>query len=123
MNDVVFVAVGGAVGAIARFWIVGVIQQRTRSVLPIGTMVVNVAGSLLLGLLVGLHLRYGLSDTATLAAGVGFCGAFTTFSTLMYETTRLAQTGAYRQAVRSLSLNFVLGGVAATVGLLATGAL
>lgn len=121
--DVLLVLVGGGFGAIARYQLDGLIQDHMHGAMPVGTLVINVSGSLLLGLLVGLHLQYGLSASAVLVAGTGFCGAFTTFSSLMYETTRLAQDGAYRQATRTLSLNVVLGCGAAAFGLLVTGAL
>lgn len=123
MISVLVVVIGGALGAIARYWLDGLIQDHTHGAMPVGTLVVNVSGSLVLGVLVGLHLNYGLPATIELAAGLGFCGAFTTFSSLMYETTRLAQDGAYREATLSLSLNVVLGGIAAALGLLVTGAL
>lgn len=123
MINVLVVLLGGALGALARYQLDGLIQDHTHGAMPVGTLVINVSGSLVLGLLVGLRLQQGLSATVVLAAGTGFCGAFTTFSSLMYETTRLAQDGAYRQAARTLSLNVVLGGGAAALGLVVTGAL
>lgn len=123
MINVLVVLLGGAAGALACYQLDGLIQDHTRGAMPVGTLVINVSGSLMLGVLVGLHLRHGLSAVTELAAGTGFCGAFTTFSSLMYETTRLAQDGAYRQAARTLSLNLVLGGAAAALGQFATGAL
>lgn len=123
MINVLVVLLCGALGALARYQLDGLIQDHTHGAMPVGTLVINVSGSLVLGLLVGLRLQHGLSATVVLAAGTGFCGAFTTFSSLMYETTRLAQDGAYRQAARTLSLNVVLGGGAAALGLVVTGAL
>jgi len=123
MINVLVVLIGGALGALARYQLDGLIQDHTHGAMPVGTLVINVSGSLVLGLLVGLRLQHGMSATVELAAGTGFCGAFTTFSSLMYETTRLAQDGAYRQAARTLSLNVVLGGGAAALGLVVTGAL
>lgn len=120
---VLVVLVGGALGAIARYQLDGLIQDHTHSAMPVGTLVINVSGSLVLGVLVGLRLDHTLGATVELAAGTGFCGAFTTFSSLIYETTRLAQDGAHREAIRSISLNVVLGCAAAAVGLLVTGAL
>ena len=123
MTSVLVVAIGGALGAIARYLLDGLIQERVHSAMPVGTLVINVSGSLVLGVLVGLQLNHGLPATIELAGGTGFCGAFTTFSSLMYETIRLAQDGAHREATLTLSLNVVLGGIAAALGLLVTGAL
>lgn len=123
MIVVIVVVVCGAFGSIARYQLDGFIQNHTQGALPFGTLIINVIGSLILGTLVGLHLRHGLPDTIELAIGTGFCGGFTTFSSLMYESTQLAQEGAHRQAVQILSLNMILGGLAAAIGLVATGAL
>jgi CrcB protein len=116
------VAICGALGAVSRFQLDGFIQNRVRGMMPVGTLIINVIGSFILGMFVGLHLRHGLSNTIELAIGTGFCGGFTTFSSLMYESTQLAQEGAHRQAVRILSLNLILGSFAAAIGLAATGA-
>ena len=123
MISILVVMLGGAIGAIARYQLDGLIQDHTHGSLPIGTLVINVSGALALGILVGLRIEHGLPATLELAAGTGFCGAFTTFSSLMYESTRLTQDGAYRAATRTLSLNLVLGGAAACLGLLVTSAL
>lgn len=123
MIGVLVVLIGGAVGAIARYQLDGLIQDHSHGAMPVGTLVINVSGALALGILVGLRIQHGLPATVELAGGTGFCGAFTTFSSLMYEATRLAQDGAYSAATRTISLNILLGGAAATVGLLVTGAL
>ena len=123
MISILVVMFGGAIGAIARYQLDGLIQDHTHGALPIGTLVINVSGALALGILIGLRIEHGLPATLELAAGTGFCGAFTTFSSLMYESTRLAQDGAYRAATRTLSLNLALGGAAACLGLLVTSAL
>lgn len=120
---VVAVLAGGAIGALARYQLDGLIQDHVHGALPVGTLVINVAGSLMLGLFIGLTIGHHLNATTELALGTGFCGAFTTFSSLMFETTRLAQEGALNEATRTLSLNVVLGGLAAAVGLLITGVL
>jgi CrcB protein len=73
---------GGAVGALARYAVGATIERRA-----LDTLVVNVLGSFALGVV----LAVGFGDTATLAAGVGFCGAFTTFSSFAVESVRLAE--------------------------------
>lgn len=107
------VALAAAVGAPARYaadvWIAG----RTGGLFPWGTLFVNVSGSFLFGLLVGSS-----SGNLRTIAGTGFCGAFTTFSTMSYETVRLAEDGSYFEAVGNIAINLVIGLLAALVGLL-----
>jgi CrcB protein len=87
------IAVGGAIGAVARFEVGRVIQPAGAGAFPWATLVINVAGSLLLG----FTYRYvdAMSEAAQLRAfiGVGFCGGFTTFSTFSYDAVRLLQDG------------------------------
>jgi len=109
------VAAGGALGAPARYLLDKAVSSRVRTSFPLGTFAINVAGSLLLGLLTGLALRGALPAESTAFVATGFCGAFTTFSTWTFETVELFEQGAYLQA----GLN-VLGSLAA--GLLAAAA-
>jgi CrcB protein len=113
-----FVA-AGAVGAPARYLLDDAISSRTQGVFPWGTLVVNVSGSFLLGLLTGLALFHGFPATPKLILGTGFCGAYTTFSTFTYETVRLAEEGAVNEAVRNAVASLVLGAGAAAAGLAA----
>jgi CrcB protein len=78
----IFVAVGGFFGAIARFWI-GVLFNKVS--FPFGTLFVNAVGAFLLGLLIG----HGIEGKWLLLCGTGFLGAFTTFSTWMLETSKM----------------------------------
>jgi CrcB protein len=111
--------VAGAVGAPARYLLDDAISSRTQGVFPWGTLVINVSGSFLLGLLTGLALFHGFPATPKLILGTGFCGAYTTFSTFTYETVRLAEEGAVNEAVRNALASLVLGAAAAAVGLAA----
>ena len=93
------VAFGAALGGVARYYLASALQQRLGATFPWGTLVVNVSGSLLLGVLI----RYAL---ATLTVSVemrallttGFCGGYTTFSTYSYETATLLEDGQYGRA-------------------------
>jgi len=106
------VALGAAVGAPARYFTDRYVQSRTESVFPWGTLVVNVAGSLTLGALVGS----GASGTLAALAGVGFCGALTTFSTLGYETHRLMRDRSMLLAAGNVVGSLVAGLAAASIG-------
>lgn len=107
MWRVLLVAVGGVVGAIARYWMAGVVQQLNGTDFPIGTLAVNLLGSFVVGVVMALSLERGLinADIRILLA-VGLCGGFTTMSTFSYETLALLRDG---EAV------LALGNVAVTV--------
>jgi CrcB protein len=112
----VVVGLAGAVGAAARFLLDGAVQDRSSGSFPFGTFTVNGVGSLILGVVTGLAWYHGLGGRAHTVVGVGFCGAFTTWSGVTWETVRLAGDGLGRQALLS-----VFGGVAAALALAALG--
>ena len=93
------VAFGAALGGVARYYLASALQQRLGATFPWGTLVVNVSGSLLLGVLI----RYALA-TPTVSVEMrallttGFCGGYTTFSTYSYETATLLEDGQYGRA-------------------------
>jgi fluoride exporter len=107
------VAVGAIVGAPLRYLADRAISARSRSVFPYGTVAVNLAGSALLGFLAGLPASHGLMALA----GVGFCGALTTYSTFGYETVRLAGAGPRHAAVANVVVSIAAGLAAAYGGL------
>lgn len=117
MSGALLVAVAGGAGAAARFWVDGTVRARRTTVLPLGTVVVNVSGSLLIGLVAGLHLYAGLPATAVLLLATGFCGGYTTFSAAAVEAVRLAQAGEHVRAVASLVGTLVLTVLAVAAGL------
>lgn len=112
--SVLFVAGGGFAGAILRYLIDRRIQRRSGSDFPFGTLTVNVAGSLLLGLFTGLALLTPLR----LTLATGLCGALTTYSTFGYETVRLVTDGARWHAAVNVVGTLVACLAAAGVGLL-----
>jgi CrcB protein len=99
------VAVLGGVGAILRFRLDGLVQMRFDTRFPLGTLVVNGLGSLLLGLLIGLDL----TGDDMLLAGAATLGSFTTFSTWMLETERLAEDGESGLALANIVGSIALG--------------
>lgn len=93
MTPLLFVAVAlaGGAGAALRLFLDGIVRARVKTSLPVGTLLINVVGSLLLGLLTGLTLAAWLPEAWHLVLGGGLMGGFTTFSTASVETVRLAQ--------------------------------
>src|SRR5699024_8463693 len=110
------VAVFGAAGTVCRYWLDRLVLAHTRSSVPLGTALVNVTGSLLLGLLSGFVASGLLPEAVALAIGGGFVGGYTTFSTAMFETVMLLRT---RRPIAGLCYGIVplvLSIVAAAVG-------
>lgn len=124
MSAAVVLALGvaGGLGSVARFVLDGAIRSRMRGPFPVGTMAVNITGSLLLGLLTGLVLGAALPHTWTLIGGTGFLGGYTTFSTASNETVRLLQDGRIRAALLcglgTASTAFAAAGLGLSVGVL-----
>jgi CrcB protein len=106
------VAVLGGFGALARFGLTLLVADRLHPHLPAGTLVVNVSGAFLFGLLVGS----GVDGDARLLLGAGALGSYTTFSTWMVETQRIEEAGRRRIAVANVVLSIVLGLAAAALG-------
>ena len=88
---VLLLALAGGVGAGLRFIVDGLIRAKARTALPVGTMLINISGSLLLGLLTGLVAGHYTDSAVGLILGTGFLGGYTTFSTANFETVRLVQ--------------------------------
>ncbi len=109
------VGAAGAMGAVVRYLVDHLVGARASGVFPWGTLVVNVSGSFLAGGVAALvAIEVVGSDLAMVAAG-GFLGAYTTFSTAMYETVRLLEDGARQRAVSNLVVP-LLGSVLAATG-------
>lgn len=102
----------GGVGAVARFQVDRVVTARAGGSFPAGTLVVNISGATILGILAGV----ALPPAEALLAGTGLVGAYTTFSTWMLETVRLAEENQLRRAVVNVVVSIVLGVVAAACG-------
>jgi len=93
------VAIGAALGGVARYYLASALQQRLGATFPWGTLVVNVSGSLLLGVLIRYALvTPSMSVEMRALLTTGFCGGYTTFSTYSYETATLLEDGQYGRA-------------------------
>ena len=113
MSVLVVLAVGlvGGLGAIARFTLDGAVTARLGRQLPFGTLAVNISGALVLGLLAAT-----LSGDAYRIAGTGFLGAYTTFSTWMFESHRLGEDGRLRAGALNIAVSLALGLTASWLG-------
>jgi CrcB protein len=109
--------VAGAFGAVTRYGIDALVQERVARDRPWGTFAINVSGSFVLGLLTGLALYHGLGHTPKVVLGTGFCGAFTTFSTFAFETVRLVEEGELTAAAANVAGSVVIAVLAAALGI------
>ena len=115
MRTIVAIAVAGALGSLARYGLDGAVSRRFPTSFPWGTFVVNISGAFVLGFLLTLMTeQLTTAPWVRSALAIGFLGAYTTFSTLQYETYRLLEDGALALALAAAN---VLGSAAA--GLLA----
>lgn len=114
----VWIALAGAVGTLARYGLGGLIQHTVGSLFPWGTVVVNLLGCLAFGLVIAiLGERFTFSGELRMILLTGFMGAFTTFSTFMYETEQLLADSQWGLALGNLALQNGVGLVAIFVGL------
>jgi CrcB protein len=110
------VAVAGGAGATLRALVIHHVGVRRPDPLPLGTLIVNASGSLLLGILTGLSLYHGLGSHLLAVIGTGLCGGYTTWSTASWETIHLLHTGH-----RTTAIVYTVGGLAVCLAFAAAG--
>lgn len=112
---ILYIAIAGVVGTLSRYGLEGWIQSRTASGFPLGTLTVNLSGSMILGFVVRIATGTALiSPDVRAALTIGFCGAFTTMSTFSYESVALLNDGDYVRAALYMGAT-ILGCVAAVI--------
>jgi fluoride exporter len=116
MTLALVVALVAAVGASCRYVVDQFIQHQHDSVFPWGTFAINIVGSFVLGVVTGSVSHHGLSATAAAVIGAGFCAGFTTFSTWMWETLALSESGAMLEATLNVVGSLAVGLAAAAAG-------
>jgi CrcB protein len=117
------VGIGGFAGAVTRWLVDAWVSTRNPTAFPLGTLVINVTGSFVLGLLFAWVIERGVLPAEVRAPlMIGFLGAYTTFSTFMLESWRLVEDGAWVLALANLGGSVLLG-LAAVLGGLAVGRL
>ncbi len=118
VEKLLLIGVGAALGANARFWLGAWAIERFGELFPIGTLLVNVAGSLLLGLFAGIGVSRasGMPGGLSFLVAVGFLGSFTTFSTFSVETFLLLESGRWGVAAGNILANNLLSLTCAGAG-------
>ncbi len=102
--------IGGVTGTLARYLLAGTVYGILGSTFPYGTLVVNIIGCFLIGFLAAVaEDKFLLSPNARLLLMVGFCGAFTTFSTFMFETVNLLRDGETMRAFMNIAGSIIIG--------------
>jgi CrcB protein len=110
MIKILYLIIGGTVGTISRYGLTGLVHKALGSEFPYGTLAVNTAGCFIIGFLVALsENKFVLGVNARVLLMIGFCGAFTTFSTFMLETSNLMDNGEMMRAFMNLLLSIVIG--------------
>jgi len=113
------VGVGGFLGANARFGVARIVGASVDTRFPLGTFLINVSGSFVLGILgaIATQKMFPASDAMRLALGVGFLGAYTTFSTFEFETHALLEDGSWLIATANVALSVAVGLIAVRAGI------
>ena len=110
MTTYLLIALGGAAGAVLRYWVDTTVSRWTGATFPYGTLVVNLSGSFALGLLFAIVIeRSLLPPELRPALMIGVLGAYTTFSTWMLESWRLVEDGAWLHALANIGGSALLG--------------
>ncbi len=117
MMEVLCIGLGGFLGANARYFLSLWCASQFGPTFPYGTLIINVSGSFVLGVILGMVEVRTVAPLFRLAAGVGFLGAYTTFSTYTVETIRLVETGSFLLAFLNAAGSVATGLVAAIAGL------
>ena len=119
MIKIISLIVGGALGITLRYFFSGTIYRLTGSDFPYGTLAVNVAGCFIIGFLVSItETRFILGPNSKVFLMIGFCGAFTTFSTFILETANLLKDGQASRAFLNLFISLIIGFVFLRAGMI-----
>ena len=109
MLKILYIALGGALGSLSRYWLSGLIHFYFSSSFPRGTLIVNLTGSLIIGLLWGISDIVIINPNIKLFFFVGILGSFTTFSTFTLENFNLLRENEYGLVLLNVLLSLILG--------------
>jgi CrcB protein len=117
-KTIVYVAIGSAIGGVGRFLIQEFIQKRVESTFPYGTLIVNLTGCFIIGIVVGLADKGNiLSPQSRIFLAAGFCGGFTTFSSFISENRSMLQDGELLNTFIYIGASVIVGLVATALGI------
>ncbi|WP_298843870.1 fluoride efflux transporter CrcB [Clostridium sp.] len=119
MRKYIFIAIGGMLGAILRYFIKNIHIYHYKEVIPINTLLINISGTFLLSLILTVAYEiYVIDADIRLGIATGFLGAFTTFSTLCKETVNLMKQGDYYSSISYIGFSAMFGLAAAYFGVI-----
>lgn len=121
--QLIFVGIAGSLGALSRYVIGRYVAERAGSQFPLGTLIINVTGAFIIGLLFSLAAHKLISTALQTLLATGFLGGYTTFSTMSWEGMQLARGGSMRVSMLYLGGSLLLGLIAATLGIMLGGLL
>ncbi len=113
----VLLVLAGALGALLRYEVELAVRRHVGPAFPYGTLLINVSGAFVLGILAGLAAHRGIPSSVVTVVGTGLLGAYTTFSTFSVDTVGLAERGRVRAVATNMGASIVLGLGAAAIGL------
>ncbi len=111
MLNYFWVGLGGALGSMGRFWLSGLIARHFGEVFPLGTLLVNVSGSFVIGCIAAIAEpggRWVISPSLSTFLMIGICGGYTTFSTFSLQTLNLVRDGHFLEAILNAVLSLTL---------------
>jgi len=114
--QIILIGLAGSIGAAARYSLGRLVAKRMRSHIPLGTVLINISGSFLIGLLFVAALRHRISSTLQTTLATGFLGGYTTFSTMSWEGLQLIRKGNARASFAYLGSTVALGLLAVVIG-------
>ena len=119
MSKLILLAIGGTAGTMARYLLAGAVHGFAGASFPYGTLVVNLLGCFIVGFLAAIsENKFVLSPNLRLLLMIGFCGAFTTFSTFILETSNLIREGETFRALANVIISVIVGFVVFRIGML-----
>lgn len=119
MEKFFYLTIGGITGTFARYFLAGVVYELLGTNFPYGTLAVNLSGCFIIGVLTTItENKFLLNPNLRVLLMIGFCGAFTTFSTFMLETSNLIKDGEAMRAFMNVLLSVVIGFIVFRIGVL-----